>query len=91
MAILSGSCTTLKPIDPLILLMSTEGRGFESRSQQQSALWAKVEFRFRAVPYRNGKLDHSEQQEPCTSSNVLKQLRQTVYIQMIQIDSIDKK
>ena len=35
--------------------MSIEGRGFESRSQQQSALWAKVEFRFRAVPYTHGK------------------------------------
>ena len=31
--------------------MSTEGCGFESRSRQQSALWAKVEFSFRAVPY----------------------------------------
>ena len=33
--------------------MFTEGRGFESRSRQQSALWAKVEFSFRAVPYKS--------------------------------------
>ena len=35
--------------------MSTEGCGFESRSQQQSGLWDKVEFSFRAMPYRDCK------------------------------------
>ena len=31
--------------------MSAEGCVFESRSRQQSALWGKVEFSFRAMPY----------------------------------------
>ena len=51
MAILGCSCITPQPIDSHFLLMSTDGRGFESHSQQQSALWAKVEISFRAVSY----------------------------------------
>ena len=42
---------TPKPIDPHFLLMLTKGHGFESRSRYQSALWGKVEFRFRADHY----------------------------------------
>ena len=43
MAILGWSCKTPKPTDPHFLLISIEGCGFEYRSQQQSALWDKVE------------------------------------------------
>ena len=40
--------------------MSTEGRRFESRSWQQSALYAKVQFSFMAVPYKKLMDDRGE-------------------------------